>query len=179
MSTTTTTMAPKLTHIAVAPHGEVSKHNNTRLLQQRQPGTKALLLLHNQKKSGGGRWKSFSFAKFPWQLGAAKKQKNGEAPPDTNDTDAAADEDASVSFSSTNDPLLRETSKILQRASFLSWWAQLIFTTVSSNILLFARGAVSQRSGVTSSWYSPKFFLSGAGLVVSCCRILWTWGNGS
>jgi len=72
-------------------------------------------------------------------------------------------------------PLWQELSKLLQRTSWFSWWAQTILTVISCTILLFA-GNASQTSANKSV---PSFFLSGLGLVTSLASIIWTWGNGA
>lgn len=77
-------------------------------------------------------------------------------------------------------PLLQETSRVLRRISFFSWWSQVILTTVSGIILTFARRITisgSRDSAIVGA--DPSFFLSGVGLLVSAVSILWTWGNGS
>ena len=77
-------------------------------------------------------------------------------------------------------PLIQETSRILRRVSFFSWWSQVILTTVSGVILTFARRitiAGTRDAAVLTA--GPSFFLSGLGLMVSAVSILWTWGNGS
>ena len=78
-------------------------------------------------------------------------------------------------------PLIKSTSRQLQRLSWFSWWAQMILTTISTTILLFAasvvRGSRASPNGAPAA--APSFFLSGVGLVVSAVSILWTWGNGA
>ena len=51
------------------------------------------------------------------------------------------------------DELILRTSDALRRTSWISWWAQIILTTVSSVILLFARniGRASPRGTVSAS----------------------------
>lgn len=80
------------------------------------------------------------------------------------------------------DPLIRETSKALKRASFFSWWAQVILTTISAVILVFAKSVLSGRvayGAATAVAGEPSFLLSGTGLVLSAISIVWTWGNGA
>jgi len=66
-------------------------------------------------------------------------------------------------------PVLQNTSRLLRRVSWISWWSQVILTTVSTVILTFAR-----RAGNRSNW-----LLSGLGVTVSGLSIFWTWGNGA
>jgi hypothetical protein len=75
------------------------------------------------------------------------------------------------------DPLVKETSRMLKRVFFFSWWAQVILTTVSTVILLFARNVVGPATGRGPA--PPPFFLSGTGVLVSVASIIWTWGNGA
>jgi hypothetical protein len=75
------------------------------------------------------------------------------------------------------DPLVKETSRMLKRVFFFSWWAQVILTTISTVILLFARNVVGPATGRGPA--PPPFFLSGTGVLVSVASIIWTWGNGA
>lgn len=78
------------------------------------------------------------------------------------------------------DVLIVETSRALQRTSWFSWWSQVILTTISSVILIFARNVVGGgRSNRAMMGPVPSFILSGAGVIVSAASIIWTWGNGS
>ena len=74
------------------------------------------------------------------------------------------------------DPLILDVSKSLQRVSFFSWWAQVILSTISAVILGFAKNVMSTSASRSAS---PGLLLSGPGLILSACSILWTWGNGS
>ena len=75
------------------------------------------------------------------------------------------------------DPLIAETSLKLRRVSWFSWWCQVILTTVSSVILLFARNVATRNRGTLAEL--PTFLLSGVGVAFSCASIVWTWGNGA
>lgn len=80
------------------------------------------------------------------------------------------------------DSLLKETAKALRRTSWFSWWSQVILTTVSSVILLFAKSVLTKRlisvdGGIGGG--GPSFFLSGCGVLLSAVSIVWTWGNGA
>jgi hypothetical protein len=84
--------------------------------------------------------------------------------------------DKTAAFKS--NPLVRETSRSLKTVSFFSWWAQVILTTISTVILLFARN-VGGRAAAGAMGAPPPFFLSGTGVLVSVASIIWTWGNGA
>jgi hypothetical protein len=91
---------------------------------------------------------------------------------DDNDTDAQGLEKGPPT-----DPVVKETSRMLKRVFFFSWWAQVILTTISTVILLFARNVVGPATGRGPA--PPPFFLSGTGVLVSVASIIWTWGNGA
>lgn len=74
------------------------------------------------------------------------------------------------------DPVIRQTSKALKRASWFSWWSQVILTTISSVILVFARSVMTPALDRTAG---PSFLLTGADLLLSAVSIVWTWGNGT
>jgi hypothetical protein len=80
-------------------------------------------------------------------------------------------------------PLIQSISRRLRRLSWFSWWAQMILTTISTTILIFAASVVRSASpsasggGIAAS--APSFILSGISIVVSAFSILWTWGNGA
>lgn len=82
------------------------------------------------------------------------------------------DEDAPF----TRDSIIQETSRLLRRVSWLSWWSQVILTTVSAVILLFAKN-VATRYG--NAIQSPPFILSGVGVIISGISILWTYADGA
>jgi len=92
-------------------------------------------------------------------------------------SDNAGDQDSDrsvVSYVQT-DPLIRQTSKTLKRASWFSWWSQVILTTISAVILVFAKSVLAGRPNDPG----PPFFLSGFALLLSGVSIVWTWGNGT
>jgi hypothetical protein len=79
----------------------------------------------------------------------------------------------------------KETSQLLRRVSWFSWWAQVILTTVSAVILVFAQNVflsntttVLRSQQQNRSNYTPLYF-SGIGLFVSAASIVWTWANGA
>lgn len=101
------------------------------------------------------------------------------------------------------DPLIVQTSEVLGRVSWLSWWAQVILTVIASVTLLFARNvtlsATPQNNSVAAT-IGPGFVLAGAGndsllfcmiqvaflltltlhfllgIIASAVSIFWTWG---
>lgn len=68
-----------------------------------------------------------------------------------------------VAADSPPDPLILDTSRVLGRVSWLSWWAQVILSVVASVTLLFARNVTTQTNTVSS--IGPGFILAGAGIV--------------
>jgi hypothetical protein len=81
-----------------------------------------------------------------------------------------------------NDPLVKDASKLLFRLSWLSWWAQLILTVISSVTLLFARNVitgVSSGMGAATSGVAilPNFLIAGSSIVLSYISIFWTWAT--
>lgn len=71
------------------------------------------------------------------------------------------------------DDLIILASKSLRRASWISWWSQVILTSVSAVTLLFARSV--NRAGQNSG--GGGFFLAGTGITLSTISILWTFGG--
>ena len=74
------------------------------------------------------------------------------------------------------DEVILSASKSLLRISWLSWWTQMILSTVSSVTLLFTKSVMS---GGSSSKGSGGLFLAGSGIVMSFLSIIWTWGAGA
>lgn len=77
------------------------------------------------------------------------------------------------------DPLIAQASKALRRSSWLSWWAQVILTTISSVTLLFAKTVLTAQSagGGLRNAGVGGFFLAGSGVLLSFLSIIWTWGE--
>lgn len=78
------------------------------------------------------------------------------------------------------DPIVKETALLLRRLSWLTWWSQLILTTVSSVTLLFARnviGASTASSYAIATSSLPNFLLAGLGIGLSFGSIFWTWAS--
>ena len=88
----------------------------------------------------------------------------------SNDEEDEEDEEEESS-SEKLDPLIADASRALRRSSWLSWWAQVILTTISSVTLLFAKTVLSATSssnlaigGFTGRINnSGGFFLAGTG----------------
>lgn len=59
------------------------------------------------------------------------------------------------------DPLIVDTSEVLGRVSWLSWWCQVILSVVASVTLMFARNVTSQSNQVST--IGPGFVLAGTG----------------
>lgn len=81
------------------------------------------------------------------------------------------------------DPVVKETAVLLRRLSWLTWWSQLILTTVSSVTILFARNVIGASTTTAASAYSminaslPNFVLAGLGIGLSFTSIFWTWAS--
>jgi hypothetical protein len=86
--------------------------------------------------------------------------------------------EAGEELAKTIDPLVKDTSKLLYRLSWLSWWAQIILTTTSSVTLLFARNVISRSAAAAPATGTlPNFVLAGLGIAVSFGSIFWTWAT--
>lgn len=78
------------------------------------------------------------------------------------------------------DPLVKESSRLLRRTSWFSWWSQVILTTIATVILGFSKSVVgTSRQTAAAAYAPPNFFLSGVGIITSAVSIIWTWGNGA
>ena len=81
------------------------------------------------------------------------------------------------------DKLIETTAYTLRRTSWFSWWTQVILTTISSIILLFARSVglaaieASSPGGAARNQASASFFIGGVGIAISFASIFWTWGG--
>jgi len=83
------------------------------------------------------------------------------------------------------DSLIIDTAYTMRRLSWFSWWAQVILTTISSVILLFARSigaaAAAESNGgsamIKGTAPPAGFLLGGIGIVLSVASIFWTWGK--
>lgn len=79
------------------------------------------------------------------------------------------------------DPLVKDTAVLLRRLSWLTWWSQLILTTVSSVTILFARNVIGASTPTTTytmvNASLPNFLLAGLGIGLSFASIFWTWAS--
>ena len=81
------------------------------------------------------------------------------------------------------DKLIETTAYTLRRTSWFSWWSQVILTTISAVILLFARSVglaaieASSPGGAARNQASASFFIGGVGIAISFASIFWTWGG--
>lgn len=151
------------------------------------------ILLSSRRNWNNKKSSSLSLAKRIWPVfGSSNNDDNNEDEDDSNNTDNDNEKrPMEGKLTINNSPLLlRETSKILQRTSFIAWWSQIILTTIASIILLFAQSITGSTSrsynplmmaGANSimKWYSPRYILSTLGIITSAFSILWTWGNGN
>lgn len=90
----------------------------------------------------------------------------------------------SEEYNGSIDPLILEASLSLKKFSWISWWTQMILTTISSVTLIFAKTVISTGApsssatgGLSSRSGGGGFFLAGAGVTLSFLSILWTWGE--
>lgn len=75
-----------------------------------------------------------------------------------------------------SDLTIRNTALSLRRTSWLSWWIQVILTTVSGITLVFTRGINNANTGYRAI-PSGGLVLAGSGITLSILSILWTWGG--
>ena len=91
-----------------------------------------------------------------------------------NNNDVTLDSDEPMS---NRDSVIQAASNALRRTSWLSWWSQVILTTVSSVTLLFARSVLNVTNTAPLGRGSGEFFLAGSGIVLSAISVFWTWGG--
>ena len=89
------------------------------------------------------------------------------------------DSNQPLGLSENSDPLLSKAALDLRRTSWLSWWAQVILTTVSSVTLLFAKSVIDARPTTQRTLLPGAFVFAGMGIGLSFLSILWTWGGGT
>mmetsp|Transcript_42884 Transcript_42884/g.103714 ORF Transcript_42884/g.103714 Transcript_42884/m.103714 type:complete len:266 (-) Transcript_42884:14-811(-) len=76
------------------------------------------------------------------------------------------------------DPLVKDTGLLTRRLSWLSWWSQLILTTVSAVTLVFARNVIRESHPSISAANSlPNFVLAGCGIITGYASLFWTWAS--
>jgi hypothetical protein len=76
------------------------------------------------------------------------------------------------------DPLVKDAGLLTRRLSWLSWWSQLILTTVSAVTLVFARNVIRQsHPSIAAANSLPNFVLAGGGIVAGYASLFWTWAS--
>ncbi|CAM9327147.1 unnamed protein product [Chrysoparadoxa australica] len=70
---------------------------------------------------------------------------------------------------------LRKSSSMFRKVCWISWWGQMILSTVSATILLFSN-ALTERS-MRGNIFGNGILMAGAGIGMSGLSIFWTWGN--
>ncbi|CAJ1944565.1 unnamed protein product [Cylindrotheca closterium] len=76
------------------------------------------------------------------------------------------------------DPLVKDVGLLTRRLSWLSWWSQLILTTVSAVTLVFARNVIRQsHPSIAAANSLPNFVLAGGGIVAGYASLFWTWAS--
>ena len=85
---------------------------------------------------------------------------------------------ASASIPATADKgglLQTQTSKVLWRGGWTSWWIQLVLTVIAGITLLFARTFADPGQSALAG-ASSGLFLSAGGIFLSAASVFWTWG---
>jgi hypothetical protein len=84
------------------------------------------------------------------------------------------------------DSLISSISLRMRRTSWLSWWAQMILSVISSVTLLFTRNVLALQTGTANAAAAgaildrnlfPNYFLAGSSIVLSFLSIFWTWAT--
>lgn len=77
------------------------------------------------------------------------------------------------------DTLVEAIALRIRRVSWLSWWSQVILTTVASVTLLFTRNVLSLQSGAAAVNRNllPNYFLAGSSITLGFVSIFWTWAT--
>ncbi|KAL3941308.1 MAG: hypothetical protein SGBAC_004308 [Bacillariaceae sp.] len=76
------------------------------------------------------------------------------------------------------DSLVKDVGLLTRRLSWLSWWSQLILTTVSAITLVFARNVIRQsHPSIAAADSLPNFVLAGGGIVAGYASLFWTWAS--
>ena len=111
----------------------------------------------NQQRTGRSYWKKPSLV-FPQDVNALLTPSRLAATTNNNGEDDADGYDE-VPLAKSRDTLVLKASKTLQRTSWISWWAQVILSVVSSVTLVFAQ------SVTRSSKQKPEgLLLAGVGM---------------
>lgn len=96
---------------------------------------------------------------------------------DEEEEDEDVDEDEIVSRRPNVDALVKLVSLRMRRVSFLSWWAQVILTAVSSVTLLFTRNVLNLEANPANKIFLPNYFLAGSSIGLSIASVFWTWAS--
>jgi len=84
------------------------------------------------------------------------------------------------------DDLVQLVSLRMRRVTFLSWWAQLILTVISSVTLIFTRyvmnlettrSVTAAATAATNRALVPNYFLAGSSIAISFGSVFWTWAT--
>jgi hypothetical protein len=84
------------------------------------------------------------------------------------------------------DSLISSISLRMRRTSWLSWWAQMILSVISSVTLLFTRNVLALQTGTANAAAAgaildrnlfPNYFLAGSSIALSFLSIFWTWAT--
>lgn len=83
------------------------------------------------------------------------------------------------------DTLVEAVSFRIRRLSWLSWWSQVILTTVASVTLLFTRNVLESQAATSSAAAAvtinrnllPNYFLAGSSIALGFVSIFWTWAT--
>jgi hypothetical protein len=132
----------------------------------------------------------------PLWMAARRDSQNDEDDDDVgvdNDNNASSTAPSKTKSSSSSsssrvvsvDELIQDVSLRMRRASWLSWWVQLILTTISAVTLLFTRNVTDMQVGGGAGSSSmmmlrpilPNYALVGSGIVLSFGSIFWTWAT--
>jgi hypothetical protein len=77
------------------------------------------------------------------------------------------------------DALVEAVSLRIRRVSWLSWWSQVILTTIASVTLLFTRNVLNLQTNKASVDRNllPNYFLAGSSITFGFISIFWTWAT--
>ena len=76
-------------------------------------------------------------------------------------------------------PLVFTASQKIKRYSYISWWSQLILSTISSTTIIFANSVTKASSSFSNPLTSPVtngIFLASTGITIGFLSLIWTWG---
>jgi hypothetical protein len=77
------------------------------------------------------------------------------------------------------DALVEAVSLRIRRVAWLSWWSQVILTTIASVTLLFTRNVLNLQTYNVSVDRNllPNYFLAGSSIAFGFISIFWTWAT--